>query len=305
LPVPPGGEIFITAPRLLGYFGCETATRGVARLMTLNETVSCEQSSDPPSVSLRLPTTLPAGRHVLSVPGVTALYEPQPDENLFTMYLKDAGGSNVEVALGIIGESVIQGLRINVWPIWWSQARSYDVTVQVTVPLEVLNDADVPVTGFLVVPPLDPLLRLDTAGGAEVETSVGESLPVSTIGRQEDSLLVTLEEGYTLKRGLHLVRFSIVVPENASSFNLWRVALCDGAACELRGPEEPRYEQRGLGVMAVFALPGFDPADSSPGTLPRKVVVAGHAAPAWRRGAAAALLFAWTLPAAFGALGRA
>jgi len=261
------GKILVVGPPDLPIFGCKNK-RGELQPVSLGTIYSCENSMDPPTVIITLNETLPAQVHALIIPGETSSKDPRKEINIFNVYLLNPDGRNLDVSLRVPGEPVQQGLRASVWPLWWTQPKrdeSYS-NFYVTVPLEIIDDVDVPVYGVLVTHPSYGLY----SDSVEVLPAFGETItlqaqnPISAGTDAEGYLriIVRLSKDRRLRTGLSSIRFQIAVPDQEPEFNFWRVALCgqetkdDNTGCSLS--PEPR-QGRGEAVLAVFALAGFDP----------------------------------------------
>lgn len=173
---------------------------------------------------------------------------------------------NLDVSLKVPGEPVQQGLRASVLSFWWTQLLHYDTAFYVTVPIEILDDVDIPLWGILIDFPKEPDFQLDSSD-IQASRSFGESLYLSPFQAQagDSQLLVRLDKTRRLRTGLTLIRFPITRPEQLPVFNFWRIAFCgdqmgeNGEGCTLG---EPRTE-RGPAVISVFANGGFDPLEPS------------------------------------------
>lgn len=243
--VPAQGKVMIKGPPDLQQFGCENKQGTVT--LTLNE-------------------TLKAGLHLVIVPGETPRQNPQESLNTFDVFLQMPDDRNLDVSLKVPGEPVQQGLRASVLSFWWTQLLQYDTAFYVTVPIEILDDVDIPLWGILIDFPKEPDFQLDSSD-IQASRSFGESLYLSPFQAQagDSQLLVRLDKTRRLRTGLTLIRFPITRPEQLPVFNFWRIAFCgdqmgeNGEGCTLG---EPRTE-RGPAVISVFANGGFDPLEPS------------------------------------------
>lgn len=263
--VPAQGKVMIKGPPDLQQFGCENK-RGTVKSGSLGAITRCQTSVNPPRVTLTLNETLKAGLHLVILPGETPRQNPEESLNTFDVFLRMPDDRNLDVSLKVPGEPVQQGLRASVLSFWWTQLLQYDTAFYVTVPIEILDDVDIPLWGILIDFPKEPDFQLDSTD-IQASRSFGESLYLSPFQAQagDSQLLVRLDKTRRLRTGLTLIRFPITRPEQLPVFNFWRIAFCgdqmgeNGEGCTLG---EPRTE-RGPAVISVFANGGFDPLEPS------------------------------------------
>jgi len=193
-------------------------------------------------------------------------------------FLRDAAGQALDVALEVPGEPLLEGLRLTVWPLWWQRLEIGMTSLQVTVPLELMDDADVTVRGVLITLPAPWVVDM-TDAVVHVHTAYGTArLPeagVAQLSTDAGSLLLRLD-GSRLQRGMYLIRFQMARPDTMPSLNLWQVALCsetlatDTDRCNLQraGAAAGATNVRGRAVLTVFALAGFNPTAQPSRSLP-------------------------------------
>jgi len=291
--LPPGTQVKILAPRILRRFGCGNAIVGFVNPLSLGKLLSCSDtrpSAEIPgsiwSVTMVINNTLVPGSYVVTVPAETPLSSPTDlAGNIFEIYIKDPAGINADVALSIPGEGLMLGFRMIAWPLWWGQVADYERTFQVSVPLEILDDADVRVSMILITLPLQPAMNhtVGVMGDIQISTGRGKALPVTGLMvPDQNKLLLKLDDRFLLAAGLYSIRFVVEVPSVRPQLDIWRVAICGkssskegGHDCRLDGTAR---DGRGKDVKAVFALPGFEAtkAPSSASLLP-VIAQASHA----------------------------
>eukprot|EP00435_Cladocopium_sp_Y103_P053219 s689_g17.t1 len=159
--VPAQGKVMIKGPPDLQQFGCENK-RGTVKPGSLGAITRCQTSVNPPRVTLTLNDTLKAGLHLVIVPGETPRQNPQESLNTFDVFLQMPDDRNLDVSLKVPGEPVQQGLRASVLSFWWTQLLQYDTAFYVTVPIEILDDVDIPLWGILIDFPKEPDFQLDS-----------------------------------------------------------------------------------------------------------------------------------------------
>jgi hypothetical protein len=286
--LPPGSfYLYIIAANNLGRFGCGSKTDGFLNPLSVGSLQKCVETRKPWSVTIRLNGTLMAGIHTITVPAETPVSSSNPEDNIFEVYLRDAAGRNRDVALRLPGEKMALGIRMVAWPLWWRQIPSYETSAEVSVPLEILDDANILVSQILIALPLGPPMK--HLGNVQVSSGRGRTLPVrETTVPDENTILINLEPNVFLATGLYSIRFSVEVPEVAPQVDIWRVALCatppstpDVQAvddCTLTGIKR---SGRGASVIAVFTLSGFD-AYSAPGGSELLPVPKTEASVSWR-----------------------
>lgn len=301
VPIPAGGRVVVHRARALQQFSCGGDAVGQLRPLSLGLLSGCTETDDPPGVQLVLNGTLAAGHHVFTVPSMTPLSTPaSAQDNLFEVHLMDAAGNELDVALDVPGEVVMHGIRITVWPAWWVQVGPSATTVDVAVPIEVLDDASVPVHGVLVRLPDRPTMAHLVTSEADLDVQAGGRAglllrPSPWLSVLDDrSFVLHLEPSSLLVTGLYVLRFGVTVPEASPAVDIWRVALCgaellsEPAACAINGTAR---EGRGAAVQAVFALPGFDPRETPdreallPSTVSAATAVVPHGEALWQRSA--------------------
>eukprot|EP00931_Biecheleriopsis_adriatica_P055485 TRINITY_DN32821_c0_g1_i1.p1 TRINITY_DN32821_c0_g1~~TRINITY_DN32821_c0_g1_i1.p1 ORF type:complete len:3996 (-),score=741.57 TRINITY_DN32821_c0_g1_i1:75-12062(-) len=268
--VPAGGQVLVIAPEELRQFSCVNK-RGQLQPVSLGAISSCESTLNPPSVRITLNETVPPGQHLVIIPAETSSKDPKVQLNVFDVFLLAPDGSNLDVSLSVPGEPVQQGLRASVWPLWWTQIINADTTFDVTVPIEIIDDVDVPVYGVVIDFPMNPDFELASTDIA-VTTAFGSGLWLRDDDEQGtpfdaevggDTVLLRLDKALRLRTGLTLIRFTVKRPVELPRYNFWRVALCgdrmmdDGSGCSLGLSRA----ERGDAVLSVFALAGFNPYD--------------------------------------------
>jgi len=301
--LPAGAQIYILAPKMLRRFGCGDVVVGFLNPLSLGTLRTCTEtmvSPDRPdsiwSVTLVLNNTLVAGDHVITIPAETPVSSSNvAGNNIFEIYVRDQFGRNADVALQIPGEGLEVGFRMIAWPLWWSKVPYWINTCQVSVPIEVLDDADVPVSMILITLPLMPPMNHSVSSMSDVSISTGEgnSLPVTGLMiPNQNTLVFKLDDTVLLKQGLYAIRFWIELPARRSQLDIWRVAVCSPGAnetsCRLDGMAR---SGRGSHIKAVFALPGFDGHEApSTSLLLPMVATASLAYRAWTPPSIASIL---------------
>lgn len=289
--LPRGTQVKVLAPKILRRFGCGNAIVGFVNPLSVGKLLSCTDtrpSVDIPgsiwSVTMVINNTLTPGSYVITIPAETPLSSPTDMAgNIFEVYLIDPDGNNADVALSIPGEGLMLGFRMIAWPLWWGQVAGYETTFQVSVPLELLDDADVRVSMILITLPLQPAMNhtVGLLGDIQISTSKGKELPVTGLMiPDQNKLLLKLDDSFLLAAGLYSIRFVVEVPSARPQLDIWRVAICGKSKeprhdCRLDGMKR---DGRGKDVKAVFALPGFEAtkAPSSASLLP-VIAQASHA----------------------------
>jgi hypothetical protein len=256
--------LHVLAANSLGRFGCGSRTDGFLNPLSVGTLLSCSETRKPWSITIHLNGTMTAGIHTITVPAETSTNNGNPEDNIFEVYLRDAAGRNRDVALRLPGETLTLGIRMIAWPLWWRQIPSYDTSVEVSVPMEILDDANILVSSFLIALPLGPPMK--HLGNVQVSSGRGRNLPVSGITLpDQNSVRVNLKSGVFLASGLYTVRFSVQVPTVPPEVDIWRVAICATPPggiisglydCTLTGTAR---SGRGTSIIAVFTLSGFDP----------------------------------------------
>jgi hypothetical protein len=271
--VPAGSTVVIVAPPALISLSCgSTYTTYSSVPGTLGQLQDCEEiparltNNSRALVRMRLDSILPPAEHLAIIPGETPAADPSSTENVFDVLIAGPDGQNLDTALRVPGERVVQGLRASVWPFWWTQALNGVTSSAVTLPLEILNDAEVPVYAVVVVFPSEASLGILPGTGVEVSAAIGRNprsagFQVETNGNVT-SFTLRFGDGGLWRNGVYLIRFTITVPEQQPRLNLWRVGLCSELVMELEslcslGPAP--WDDQGAAVLTVFAQPGFDP----------------------------------------------
>jgi len=274
----------VIAPHSLGRFGCGSKINGFLNPLSLGELESCTDTRKPWSVTIKVNGNLTRGIHTITVPAETPVSSSNPEDNIFEVYVRDEAGHNRDVALRLQGENMALGIRMVAWPLWWRQIPSYETSAEVSVPLEILDDANILVSQILIALPLGPPMK--HLGNVQVSSGRGRTLPVrETTVPDDNTILINLEPDVFLATGLYSIRFSVEVPEVAPQVDIWRVALCATPPgtqavddCTLTGIKR---SGRGASVIAVFTLSGFD-AYSAPGGSELLPVPKTEASLSWR-----------------------
>jgi hypothetical protein len=291
IPLPPESQVYVLAPNTFSRYGCGNDVVGLLNPLSLGMLLDCQETAPtakepeiPMSVMAVFNSSLEAGQYSLTIPAQTPSRSGS-GSNSFEVYVRNPDGTNADVALGIPGEELVLGYRMIVWPLWWDQVPPNDatatqsiITCQVSVPIELLQDASIPVSMILISLPLSPAMNHMVRSLSDVQISSGKRMPLPVTGLvvpDRNSFLLALDESQMLKQGIYAIRFYIEVPVNRSKLDIWRVAICgpgaDQTTCSLDGTERVG---RGSGVQAVFALPGFD-AKKAPGTSLLLPIIAG------------------------------
>jgi hypothetical protein len=285
--VPGGAYVHVLGANALLAFHCGNWRKGYLNSLSLGPLRSCKSTNDPWSITIQLAQTLTKGSHVFTVPAQTPNIPPQPADNIFEVYIRDAAGNNRDVALSLPGEKLLIGLRMVVWPLWWQQVPKHQTSVQVSVPLEIMDDANIMVTQILISLPMEPDMEHMVYDQSNMQISSGGGRSFPMIGLRipsRNSLLLRLRFDEKLKEGLYTIRFQVQVPQKPPALDLWRVAICGSGAqptlqdpsldCTLKGMGR---NARGSDVLTVFALPGFD-ASTKPGNPAQSIAVSVTAA---------------------------
>lgn len=201
------------------------------------------------------------------IPGKTPNEDPKKQFNVFDVYLRGPDGKNKDVSLGIQGEPVVQGMRLSVWPMWWTQLNFRSVYFTVTVPLEIIDDVNIPVHAVLVEFPKLPAFEL-YSDQIEIHTAFGQKIQVRSDGivskKGGSNVLLKLEKGSRIRPGLTLIRFRVTTTNKLPLINFWRVGFCgdkyredaEDTGCSL---QPDGIEERGDAMISVFCLAGFNP----------------------------------------------
>eukprot|EP00928_Gymnodinium_smaydae_P017588 TRINITY_DN16727_c0_g1_i2.p1 TRINITY_DN16727_c0_g1~~TRINITY_DN16727_c0_g1_i2.p1 ORF type:complete len:4009 (-),score=688.03 TRINITY_DN16727_c0_g1_i2:80-12106(-) len=277
--IPAGGFVRIQAPKSLGAFNCGDEALGFVRPLTLGEISNCEEGREKYSVRLQVNRTVYAGLHSVAIPGRTPSQEPDPKQNVFELYLEGPDGNNLDVALQVPGEDLVYGLRANAWPVRWTLGKDKSQPIKVALPVEVIDNADIAIHGFLVSLPREPPMKLSSTRTLRLSTDYGVQLPRQqlTFDKEDSTVLIRLASGDKLDMDLYLIHLEVEYPEVPPRFNLWRVALCGARmlnstaksqGCTISGN---RREDRGEAVLSVFSLAGFYPSTA----FAARIVVGG------------------------------
>jgi hypothetical protein len=262
--VPAQGTVVIVAPANLASFGCFSAIRGRFSPLSLGAVQRCIEGDFMWNVTLVLNESLPAGIHSVSIPGTTALLEPKPSQNLFDVYVRGPDGQNLDVALSIPGETVRYGLRANVWPARFRMGVDRSEAIKVFLPIEVLDKADVYITGIFVSLPKEPDMRI-IGKTMKINTFYGSqtNLLESVVSTDGTSVFFKLDGNSKLNMDVYQILLEVSFPTQQPQYNVWRIALCNETFPDLNngGCDLPGLHQslRGPAVFSVFALAGFDP----------------------------------------------
>jgi hypothetical protein len=263
--IPAGGSVVVSAPGVLSLFACSSDVRGVVSPLSLGAITGCKEGDERWSITLGLNSTLMAGLHSLSVPGKSSLLKPELADNLFHVYLQNADGENLDVALNIPGETVMYGLRSNVWGARFRMGKDNTEPIKVFIPIEVLDTADVTVNGMLISAPQAPSFKI-RSGSVTISSYYGSDTKLKEVVVAEDGTSAYLElESMNLEQDVYQVSMEVDYPSALPQYNIWRLALCNGTfpnatnnGCELQSANFS-IDARGEAVLTVFAVAGFDP----------------------------------------------
>jgi len=273
-------SIHIKPASALRRFQCGHARIGFVQALALGDIRSCEDAGPDAEpwerfISLTLNGSLPAGDYAITVPAETSLQMPAADQNLFEIKVRDSQGRNRDVALKIPGEGLIYGLRMIVWPLWWIETVPWATDVSVSVPVEVLEDANVAFAGLLIALPMQgPLMHHLVSGDTHMKVSAGQASTLPFRGGSwleipdSNSLLIHLDPNRPMSTGLYVISFRVRLSREVKrAFDIWRVALCRKSTnpaedCSLKGIDRA---ERGSAVVGVWALSSFDPSQEPDG----------------------------------------
>lgn len=291
VPLPAGGSVRIEAPSDLQSFGCSSEVRGFFSSLSIGEARSCVDNGGKWSVTLSLNQSLSPGLLSLSLPALTPLGLPSPESNLFNVFLQGTQGENLDVALRVPGQPIVYGLRANAWPVRWRLGKTKSEPVLITLPIEVIDKADIVIDAIFVSLPQQPYMRIVSAGSVRVFTAYGSSTRITKtiVSKSGNSVMFELSGEKPLDADVYSIQFLVDYPEVQSSFNIWRVALCSRkkllaeasananasvagtgqAGCHLAGLDKSTW---GSDVFSVFALAGFLPIFSTDASAPPPLV---------------------------------